>query len=91
MANWRDGDHHNDSGNDIDNTVLTKAEFLKFREEGRDENQQFRKKSQQIIDEIQQKIATLLARKSSHNKNVQYIQRCTHNYKKIPFFERRYV
>ena len=36
MANWRDGDHHK---NDVDNTVLTRAKFLKFREEARDENQ----------------------------------------------------
>ena len=64
MANQRDGDHHNnDSGNDIDNTVLTRAKFLNFR----DENHQFCEKSHQIIGEIKQKIATLLARKSSHN------------------------
>ena len=44
MANQRDGDHHNnDDGNDVNNIVLTKAEFLDFC----DENQQFREKSQQ--------------------------------------------
>ena len=79
MANWRDGDHHN---NVVDNTVHTRVEFLKFREEGCDENQQFLENSQQIIDEIKQKIAILLARKSSPNNNDQYIQRCTPNYKK---------
>ena len=59
MANQQDGDHHN---NDIDNIVLTRAEFLNFR----DENHQFCEKSQRIISEMKQKIATLLARKSSH-------------------------
>uniref|UniRef100_A0A7N2MLY1 Uncharacterized protein n=1 Tax=Quercus lobata TaxID=97700 RepID=A0A7N2MLY1_QUELO len=39
------------------------------------------------MGEIKQKIATLLARKSSHNDNDQYIQRCTPNCKKIPFFD----
>ena len=34
MANQQDGDHHNnDDGNDVDNIVLTKAEFLDFRDE----------------------------------------------------------
>ena len=42
MANRRGGDHHK---NDVDNTVLTRAEFLKFREEACYENQQFREKS----------------------------------------------
>ena len=38
MANRRDGDHHNnDGGDDVNNPVLTRAEFLDFR----DENQQF--------------------------------------------------
>ena len=32
-------------------------------------------------------IATLLARKSSHNNNDQYIQRCNPNNKKISFFD----
>ena len=32
-------------------------------------------------------IATLLARRSSHNNNDQYIQRRTPNYTKIPFFD----
>ena len=45
------------------------------------------KKSQQIIGEIKQKIATLLARNSSHNYNDQYIQKRTPNYKKIPLFD----
>ena len=39
MANWQGGDHHNNDGSDdINNPVLTMAEFLDFR----DENQQFR-------------------------------------------------
>ena len=88
MANWRGDDHHNnDDGNDVDNTVLTRVEFLEFRKEACDENQQFLEKSQQIIGEIEQKIATLLARKSSYNSNDQYIQRRTSNYKKISFFD----
>ena len=38
MANRRDGDHHNnDSDDDVNNPVLTRTEFLDFR----DENQQF--------------------------------------------------
>ena len=57
MANRWDGDHHN---NDVDNTVLTRAEFLKFCEEAHDENQQFHEKSQQIIGEIKQMIASFL-------------------------------
>ena len=39
MANRQGGDHHNNDGSDdVNNPVLTKAEFLDFR----DENQQFR-------------------------------------------------
>ena len=84
MANQRDSDHHNnDDGNDVNNIVLTRAKFLDFR----DENQKFREKSQQIIGKIKQMIATLLARKSSHNNNDQYIQWRTPNYKKILFFD----
>ena len=86
MANRWDGDHHNNDGsNDVDNTILTRAAFLEFCKEAHDENQQFLEKSQQIIGKIEQKIATLLARKSSHNNNDQYIQRRTPNYKKISF------
>ena len=88
MVNQRDNDHHNnDGGNNVDNTILTRVEFLEFCKEACDENQQFLENSQQIIDEIKQKIAILLARKSSPNNNDQYIQRCTPNYKKIPFFD----
>ena len=88
MANRRDGDHHNNDGdNDVKNTVLTRVEFLKFHEEACDENQQFCQKSQQIIGEIQQMIATFLVRKSSHNNNDQYIHIRTHNYMKISFFD----
>ena len=40
MANWWDDDHHNnDDGNNIDNTALTRAEFLKFHEEAHEDNQ----------------------------------------------------
>ena len=53
MTNWRDSDDHNNNGsNDVNNTVLTRAEFLKFRDEARDENKKFCEKSQQIIGEI---------------------------------------
>ena len=46
MANWRDSDHHNnDGGDDVNNSVLTRAKFLEFRKEARDENQQFCEKS----------------------------------------------
>ena len=46
MANWWDSDHHNsDGGDDVNNSVLTRAEFVKFRKEARDENQQFQEKS----------------------------------------------
>ena len=68
MANWRDGDHHNnDDGDDVSNLVLIRAKFLNFR----DENHQFCEKSQHIMGEIKQKIAILLTRKSSHNDNDQ--------------------
>ena len=84
MANRRDGDHHNnDGGDDVNNPVLTRAEFHNFC----DENHQFYEKSQQIIGEIEQKITTLLARKSSHIKNDQFIQRRILNYKKISLFD----
>ena len=57
MANWRDSDHHNnDNGVNIDNLVLTRAEFLDFH----DENQQFRDSTQQTLDQIQEALATLL-------------------------------
>ena len=46
MANWRDIDHHNNNGsNDVENVVLTRAEFLEFCKDARDENQQFFEKS----------------------------------------------
>ena len=57
MANRQDSDHHK---NDVDNTVLIRAKFLKFREEACDENQQFHEKNQQIIGEIKQVIASFL-------------------------------
>ena len=61
MANRLDGDHHNNnSGNDVDNTVLTRAKFLEIRKEVHDENQQFLEKSQQIIGEIKQKLLLFL-------------------------------
>ena len=46
IANRGDSDHHNnDGGDDVNNSVLTRAEFVKFRKEARDENQQFCEKS----------------------------------------------
>ena len=67
MANQQDSDHHNNDGDDdINNPVLTRAEFYEFCEE----TQQFCEISLQIIGEIQQQLATLLARKSFHNNNV---------------------
>ena len=59
MTNWRDGDHHNnDGGDDVNNLVLTRAEFLDFC----DENQQFRDSTQKTLDHIQEALATLLKR-----------------------------
>ena len=75
MANAQDSNHHN-CNNEVEDAVLTKAEFHQFCE-----------KCQQIISKMEQMIAILLARKSSHNNNDQYIQRRTPNYKKIPFFD----
>ena len=49
MANRRDGDHHNNDGSDdVNNPVLTRAEFLNFR----NENHEFCGKSQHIMGEI---------------------------------------
>ena len=57
MANRRDSDHHNnDGGDDVNNPVLTRAEFLDFR----DENKKFRDSTQQTLDQIQEALATLL-------------------------------
>ena len=75
MANAQDSNHHN-YNNEVEDAVLTKAEF-----------HQFCKESQQSMGEIRQGIATLLARKSSHNNNDQYIHWRTPNYEKIPFFD----
>ena len=59
MANRRDGDHHNnDGGDDVNNLVLTRTEFLDFR----DEDQQFRDSTQQTLDQIQATLSTLLNR-----------------------------
>ena len=69
MANWRDDDHHNnDGGDDVNNSVLTKVEFLDFR----DENQQFLDSTQQTLDQIQEALATLLNR----NPNRDDKERC---------------
>ena len=47
MVNRRDGDHHNnDGGDDVNNLVLTKAEFLDFH----DENQPFCDSTQHTLD-----------------------------------------
>ena len=59
MANRWNGDHHNnDSGDNVNNPVLTRAEFLDFR----DENQQLHDSNQQTLDQIQEVLATLLDR-----------------------------
>ena len=75
MPNWRDSNHHNNK-NEVEDVVLTRPEFHKFRED-----------RQQSMREIREGIATLVARKSYHNNNYQYIQRYTPNYKKISFFD----
>ena len=57
MANRRDGDHHNNDGNDdVNNPILTRVEFLDFH----DKNQQFRDSTQQTLDQIQEALATFL-------------------------------
>ena len=59
MANRWNGDHHNnDSDDNVNNPVLTRVEFLDFR----DENQQFHDSNQQTLDQIQEVLATLLNR-----------------------------
>ena len=59
MANWRDGDHHNnDSSDNVNNPILTRVEFLDFH----DENQQFCDSTQQTLDQIREVVATLLNR-----------------------------
>ena len=64
MANRRDGDHHNiDSGDDVNNLVLTRAEFLDFC----DENQQFCDSTKQNLDQIQEVLTTLLNRNPNHD------------------------
>ena len=69
MANRQDGDHHNNNGgNDVDNTVLTRARFLEFCKDACNENKKFLEKSKQIIGEMQ-KLGILLGRKSSQNNN----------------------
>ena len=83
MANRCDDNHHHNNV-EVEDLVLTRAEFYQFREEMK----QFHEESQQDMREIWQVIATLLARKSSHNNMDQYIQKRTPNYKKIPFFDR---
>ena len=68
MANRRDGDHHNnDDGDDVNNLVLNRAEFLDFR----DENQQFWDSTQQTLDQIQEALATLLNRNRYRNDEEQ--------------------
>ena len=64
MANRRDGDHHNnDGGDDVNNPVLTRAEFLDFH----DENQQFHDSTQQTLEQIQEALANLLNRNLNCN------------------------
>ena len=64
MANRWDGDHYNnDDGDDVNNPVLTRVEFLDFH----DENQQFRDSTQQTLYQIQEALATLLNRNPNHD------------------------
>ena len=57
MTNRQDSDHHNNDGDDdVNNPILTRVEFLDFR----DENQQFHDSTQQTLDQIQEALATLL-------------------------------
>ena len=68
MANRRDDNHHNnDGGDNINNPVLTKVEFLDFR----DENQQFHDSTQQTLDQIQEALATLLNRNPNRDDEEQ--------------------
>ena len=68
MANRRDSDHcNNDGSDDINNPVLTRAEFLDFC----DENQQFRDSTQQTLHQIQEALATLLKRNPNHDDKEQ--------------------
>lgn len=56
MTNRRDGYHPNDDK--VEDAVLTRAEFQQFCEE-----------NQQELHELQQVVATLLARKSFHSNS----------------------
>ena len=71
MPNRRDSNHHNNKY-EVEDAVLIRAEFHQFHED-----------KQQSMRDIRQGIAALVARKSYHNKNYQYKQRYTPNYKKI--------
>ena len=65
MANQQDGDcHNNDSGDDVNNPALIRAEFLDFC----DENQQFHDSTQQTLDQIQEALATLLNQNPNHDE-----------------------
>ena len=69
MANWRDDDHHNDDdGDDVNNPVFIRDEFLDFH----DENKKFRDSILQTLDKIQEALATLLNR----NPNRDDEERC---------------
>ena len=57
MANQRDSDHHNNNGtNDVDNTVLSRVEFLDFR----DENQQLMIQPKRIWIEFKKRLPPYL-------------------------------
>ena len=47
MANRQDNNHHNNDDDEVDNLVLTRAEFYEFH----DETQKFRDNSQQFLEE----------------------------------------
>ena len=56
MVNRRGDHHNNDNGDNVNNPILIRDEFLDFR----DENQQFCDSTQQNLDQIQEVLATLL-------------------------------
>lgn len=68
MANrWYSDHHNNDSGDNIDNTILTRTKFLEFCEETRDENKQFCDETQQKLDRIHDALVALLTQKPNRD------------------------
>ena len=75
MVNRCDNNHHHNNI-EVEDVILTRPKFQQFSEE-----------KHQTMHEIHEGVVTLLARKSYHYNNDQYIQRHAPNYKKIPFFD----